>query len=111
PQLVIQPGIDASKLVLAADPAESRASRVGAGTSSASQAGRPAASPANPPKVDIGILTIRDDEFRAVLGVLPSKAGIFKGVRTSREYTLRHADAGDGAQYTVAVLCQIEQGK
>jgi nucleoside phosphorylase len=60
--------------------------------------------------VDIGILTIRDDEFRAVLAALPSKAGIFRGARTSREYTLRHADAGGGSQYTVAVLRQIEQG-
>lgn len=61
-------------------------------------------------KVDIGILTIRDDEFRAVLDAFPSKAGIFKGVKTSREYTLRHADAGTDARYTVAVLCQVEQG-
>jgi nucleoside phosphorylase len=59
-------------------------------------------------KVDIGILTIRDDEFRAVLAVFPSKAGTHKG--TSREYTLRHADAGNGERYTVAVLRLVEQG-
>jgi nucleoside phosphorylase len=58
--------------------------------------------------VDIGILTIRDDEFRAVLDVFPSKAGIFKG--THREYALRHADLGTGERYTVAVLRQVEQG-
>jgi nucleoside phosphorylase len=62
----------------------------------------------SPSRVDIGILTIRDDEFRAMLDVFPSKAGIFKG--KDREYTLRHADACVGEQYTVAVLRQIEQG-
>jgi nucleoside phosphorylase len=61
-----------------------------------------------PPKVDIGILTIRDDEFRAVLDAFPSKAGIFKGA--DREYTLRHADVGNGERYTIAVLRQVEQG-
>jgi nucleoside phosphorylase len=59
-------------------------------------------------KADIGILTIRDDEFRAVLGVFPDKAGVFKG--TNREYTLRHADAGNGERYTIAVLRLVEQG-
>jgi nucleoside phosphorylase len=58
--------------------------------------------------VDIGILTIRDDEFRAVLEVFPAKAGRFKG--THREYDLRHADAGNGEHFTVTVLRQAEQG-
>jgi nucleoside phosphorylase len=57
--------------------------------------------------VDVGILTIRDDEFRAVLAVLPDKAGSHK---TSREYTLRYADAGDGKRYRIAVSRLIEQG-
>ncbi|HWO18301.1 MAG TPA: PQQ-binding-like beta-propeller repeat protein [Kofleriaceae bacterium] len=61
-----------------------------------------------PPCADIGILTIRPDEFRAVLDVFPRKAGIFKG--KNREYTLRYADAGNGQRYTVAILRQIEQG-
>jgi nucleoside phosphorylase len=59
------------------------------------------------PIVDIGILTIREDEFRAVLDELPEKAGIHRG---RREYTLRRADGGDEITYTVAVLRQIEQG-
>lgn len=58
--------------------------------------------------MDIGIITIRDDELRALLGVFPSRAGTFQGA--SREYTLRHADAGNGEQYTVTVLRQVEQG-
>jgi nucleoside phosphorylase len=62
------------------------------------------------PKVDIGIVTIRDDEFRAVLAVFPDSGGTFKGARTQREYTLREADAGKGARYRLAVLRQIEQG-
>jgi nucleoside phosphorylase len=57
--------------------------------------------------VDIGILTIRDDEFRAVLAAFPNDPGVFKGYR---EYSLRTADAGSGARYRIAVLRQIEQG-
>jgi nucleoside phosphorylase len=60
------------------------------------------------PSVDIGILTIRDDEFRAVLDVFPSDAGVHAGAH--REYTLRHTDAGAGERYTIAVLRQIEHG-
>jgi nucleoside phosphorylase len=58
--------------------------------------------------VDIGILTIRDDEFRAVLAALPDNHGIYKG--RYREYTLRTADAGEGARYRIAILRQTEQG-
>ena len=43
-----------------------------------------------------------------MLDAFPSKAGIYKG--RAREYPLRHADIGDGQQYTVAILRQIEQG-
>ena len=60
------------------------------------------------PNADIGIVTIRDDEFRAVLAAFPDKAGIYKGTR--REYSLRHADAGGGERYRVAVLRLVEQG-
>jgi nucleoside phosphorylase len=70
---------------------------------------RVSASPARP-RVDIGILTIRPDEFRAVLDVFPDKAGTGVYNSGSREYTLRIADAGLGERYTVAVLRQIEQG-
>jgi hypothetical protein len=66
----------------------------------------PSGAPA--PQADIAIITIRDDEFRAVLDVFPSQAGRLKGAH--REYNLRHADAGNGGRYTVAVLRQVEQG-
>lgn len=60
-----------------------------------------------PPRVDVGIMTIRDDEFDAVLAAFPEKDGIYK---KRREYTLRWADAGGGVRYRVAILRQIEQG-
>src|SRR5258705_5783972 len=60
------------------------------------------------PIIDIGILTIREDEFRAVLQAFPHDHGIYKG--RHREYTLRTADAGQGARYRLAILRQIEQG-
>lgn len=60
------------------------------------------------PKVDIAIITMRDDEFRAVLDVFPTEAGRVEGA--DRLYNLRHADAGNGGRYTVAVLRQAEQG-
>lgn len=59
------------------------------------------------PPIDVGILTIRDDEFRAVLDAFPEDAGIYPG---RREYTLRYTDAGKGERYTLAILRQIEQG-
>jgi len=108
PQLVVRVGVDAGKLVLVVDPVEPQASRAGTGTASTSQPGRPSASQATSPKVDIGILTIRDDEFRAVLGAFPRKAGTIQGAH--REYTLRHAEAGNGERYTITVLRQVEQG-
>ena len=37
------------------------------------------------PTVDIGILTIREDEFRAVLDAFPGGADNFKSVRTQRQ--------------------------
>jgi hypothetical protein len=60
------------------------------------------------PIIDIGILTIREDEFRAVLKSFSDDHGIYKG--RHREYTLRTADAGHGARYRLAILRQIEQG-
>jgi nucleoside phosphorylase len=53
-------------------------------------------------------VTIRDDEFRAVLARFPDKIGPFKGAR--RTYTLHNADAGGGERYRIAVLRLIEQG-
>lgn len=61
-------------------------------------------------KVDIGILTIRDDEFRAVLDVFPRRVGSGFHKGKQREYALRYTDAGDGAQYTVGIVRQPEQG-
>ena len=58
----------------------------------------------NQPTVDIGILTIREDEFRAVLKAFSDDHGIYKG--RHREYTLRTANA----RYRLAILRQIEQG-
>jgi nucleoside phosphorylase len=66
----------------------------------------PAGAP--PVIVDIGSLTIRNDEFRAVLEAFPNGEGVHRGKR--REYTLRHAETADGERYTLAILKQIEQG-
>src|SRR6185503_11419600 len=60
-------------------------------------------------EVDIGIVTIRDDEFRAVLAVFPDRLGTRKGAR--RPYTIRRADAGRGERYRIAVLRLTEQGQ
>ena len=60
------------------------------------------------PIIDIGILTICEDEFGAVLKAFPDDHGIYKG--RHREYTLRSADAGQGVRYRLAILRQIEQG-
>jgi nucleoside phosphorylase len=60
------------------------------------------------PVIDIGILTIREDEFRAVLNVFPDDHRIHKG--RHREYTLRTANAGEYVRYRLAILRQIEQG-
>jgi len=65
-------------------------------------------SPKVQPLVDIGILTIREDEFRAVLKAFPGDPGVHKG--RHREYALRSADAGYGRKYSVAILRQVEQG-
>jgi nucleoside phosphorylase len=60
------------------------------------------------PIIDVGILTIRDDEFRAVLNAFPDDHGIHRS--RHREYTLRTAEAGDSARYRLAIIRQIEQG-
>lgn len=60
------------------------------------------------PTIDIGILTIRDDEFKAVLEVFPDNHSIFRG--RHREYTLRTAHTAGGFAYRLAILRQVEQG-
>jgi nucleoside phosphorylase len=60
------------------------------------------------PSVQIGILTIRDDEFKAVLKAFPDDPAIHRG--RHREYSIRSADAGNGHRYRIAILRQVEQG-
>jgi nucleoside phosphorylase len=105
PQLRTRRDVDAARLVLAW---AQEASRLGAGAAAVPQPSQLGTSSSPAPKVDIGILTIRDDEFRAVLAAFPDKAGTHKGA--SREYTLRHASAGDDKRYRIAVSRLIEQG-
>jgi nucleoside phosphorylase len=57
-------------------------------------------------KVDFGIITIREDEFEAVLRRFP-EAGRVSG---RRQYNLRRVELAGGASYLVAVLRCIEQG-
>jgi nucleoside phosphorylase len=57
--------------------------------------------------VDIGIITIREDEFRAVLAEFSGSPALVEG---RRAYNLRDADAGGGLSYRVAILRQAEQG-
>lgn len=60
--------------------------------------------------VDIGIITIREDEFQAVLDVFPNELG--DGVHRGkfREYALRKANAGKSGHYSIAILRLPEQG-
>jgi nucleoside phosphorylase len=61
------------------------------------------------PGIDIGVLTIREDEFRAALAVFPDPAdpSLIVG---RRHYNIRLANAGGGAVYRVAIVRQLEQG-
>lgn len=113
PQLAVRHDVDAEQLILAGDPGAPERGVNSRGVVSASvrhpesvpSSQRPATTV---PRVDIGILTIRDDEFRAVLEVFPSEAGIAEG--KYRTYALRQADAGQGRSYTIAVSRLVEQG-
>jgi nucleoside phosphorylase len=107
PQLKIRSGVDAARLVLAAISETSQGENRATPTLAGESAGGDKTS-TSPSLVEIGILTIRDDEFRAVLAVFPDKAGTHKGAR--REYTLRTADAGNGKRYRIAIVRQIAQG-
>ncbi len=60
------------------------------------------------PIIDVGILTIREDEFQAILQAFPDGHAIHKA--RHREYTLRSTDAGRGASYRLAIVRQLEQG-
>jgi nucleoside phosphorylase len=108
PRLKVRSGVDAKQIVLAAESeASPAASPTTAGPTSQSTAR--AAPSSSTPQVDIGIVTVRDDEFRAVLDVFPSEAGIAEGKH--RKYALRRAEAGNGQHYTIAVLRLVEKGQ
>lgn len=73
-QLKVRSGVDAARLVLAAASETSHGEHA-ATPRLASQSTAAEKASAVRSQVDIGILTIRDDEFRAVLAVFPDKAG------------------------------------
>ena len=60
-----------------------------------------------PPRIDVGIMTIIDEEFVAVLDEFPGDQLLIM----RRHYNLRSADAGNGSKYRVAILRQIEQAR
>lgn len=70
-----------------------------------------AATPARPssetPQVDVGIITILPEEFRAVLQAFREGRGTWRG---RREYALRTTDGGAGQTYNLAIARQIEPG-
>lgn len=57
-------------------------------------------------QIDFGIITIREDEFRAVLKRFP-KRSVAKG---RRHYNVGDVDARNGDRYTTAVVRCLEQG-
>jgi nucleoside phosphorylase len=67
------------------------------------------AAQASPSSVDIGILTIKPEEFEAVLKVFRSGSDVHLGP-SHRQYALRTADAGQGRIYRLAIVRHIEQG-
>jgi hypothetical protein len=58
-------------------------------------------------KVDFGILTIREDEFTAVLDSFPDQVGTLSG---KWRYRIRRVPLANGEAYTLAVLRCAEQG-
>lgn len=58
-------------------------------------------------RVDAAIITIREDEFRAVLETLPN---VLTPINGRRIYELRSLERIDGRQYVVAVVRALEQG-
>ena len=63
-----------------------------------------------PQQIDVGILTIKDEEFSAVLDAFPDDEALYVGPKSRRHYNLRSAKAGNGARYRIAIVRQIEQG-
>jgi hypothetical protein len=58
-------------------------------------------------KVDFGIITVREDEFAAMLQRVPEEVGIASG---RRQYNLRRLATDTGAAYTVAIVRCLAQG-
>src|SRR5262245_43003472 len=58
-------------------------------------------------RVDFGIITIREDEFEAVLERFPERLGITSGRRL---YNLRQLAIGNHDAYTVAIVRCATQG-
>jgi nucleoside phosphorylase len=57
--------------------------------------------------VDFGIITIREDEFEAVLQRFPDKVGLVSGLR---HYNIRKVALGASELYNVAIVRCVEQG-
>lgn len=61
---------------------------------------------------DVGILTIKIEELRAVLAAFPTRVDVGPPftAESGRQYNLRQADAGNGETYRVAIMRMSEQG-
>ncbi|HKO46537.1 MAG TPA: hypothetical protein VJV79_02370 [Polyangiaceae bacterium] len=73
---------------------------------------RPANSRHDARAVDIGIITIREDEFEAALDAFPMEDGnaLHIGRSTRRHYNIRQAESGTADSYRIAIVRQTEQG-
>ena len=58
-------------------------------------------------RVDIGILTIKPEEFEGVLDAFPDDVDLYVGPKSKRHYNLRSVDAGRGARYRVAIVRHV----
>jgi nucleoside phosphorylase len=58
-------------------------------------------------RVDFGILTIREDEFDAVLRSIPERVGV---ALARRRYRVRRLPLGNDESYTIAIVRCVEQG-
>ncbi len=68
------------------------------------------AAPVAQPRVDVGIITITEEEFTALLDVFADEPQRFQGPRSMRRYNLRNAQGADGEMYRIAICRAIEQG-
>nr|HEX4316260.1 hypothetical protein [Kofleriaceae bacterium] len=62
------------------------------------------------PRCDVGVLTIKDEEFEAVLDVFSDESELYEGPKSKRHYNLRTADAGKEKTYRIAIVRHVEQG-